>query len=127
MVNMQRNRTARGADESGFAAVNSYGAGSYIYLYGMENFGQKQAERYYEAIIRRIDTAAEHPGFGKDYGFVREGLPTTRQNCAALLTAPLPAPGYLFAVEITHFQKDCPRLWPRGAGRAGAEGHQPIW
>ncbi len=28
LVNMQRNRAARGVDESGFAAVNSYGAGS---------------------------------------------------------------------------------------------------
>ena len=45
-----------------------------IYLYGIEHFGLIQAERYNELLHARIDTIAENPGFGSDYGFVRGGL-----------------------------------------------------
>ena len=45
-----------------------------IYLYGIEHFGVNQAERYSEVLHARIDTIAENPSFGSDYGFVRDGL-----------------------------------------------------
>ena len=45
-----------------------------IYLYGIEHFGLDQAERYSEMLHARIDTIAENPSFGSDYGFVRDGL-----------------------------------------------------
>ena len=45
-----------------------------IYLDGVENFGLTQAERYLETLYARMSVAAEHPDFGVDYGFVREGL-----------------------------------------------------
>ena len=45
-----------------------------IYLYGIEHFGLNQAERYSEILHAKIDTIAENPSFGSDYGFVRDGL-----------------------------------------------------
>lgn len=45
-----------------------------IYLYGVEHFGLAQAERYLESLYAKMSFAAEHPGLGVDYGFVREGL-----------------------------------------------------
>lgn len=45
-----------------------------IFLYGMEHFGQAQAERYAKTLNAKIEMAAEHPDFGADYGFVTGGV-----------------------------------------------------
>ena len=45
-----------------------------IYLYGIEQFGRAQAERYAIALNLRIDFIAENPGMGSDYSAVREDL-----------------------------------------------------
>ena len=45
-----------------------------IYLFGLEHFGVRQAERYLERISSKIELAADNPSFGADYGSVTEGL-----------------------------------------------------
>ena len=45
-----------------------------IFLYGIEQFGPVQAERYAKTLNAKIEMAAEHPDFGADYGFVVEGV-----------------------------------------------------
>ena len=45
-----------------------------IFLYGVENFGSVQAERYLETINTKIEMAVKHPDFGADYGFVVEDV-----------------------------------------------------
>jgi toxin ParE1/3/4 len=45
-----------------------------IYLYGIEEFGLHQAEQYNEVLHGRIETVAENPSFGSDYGYVSEGV-----------------------------------------------------
>lgn len=42
-----------------------------IYLRGIECFGRTAAERYAEALGAKVQTAAENPSFGADYGFAR--------------------------------------------------------
>ena len=45
-----------------------------IYLYGIEQFGPVQAERYTKTLNAKIEMVAEHPDFGADYGFVIKGV-----------------------------------------------------
>lgn len=45
-----------------------------IFLFGVEQFGVAQAERYSAALIEKIENAAVNPSFGADYNFVRPGL-----------------------------------------------------
>jgi toxin ParE1/3/4 len=45
-----------------------------IYLYGIEQFGPAQAERYAIALNTRIACIADNPSVGSDYSTVREGL-----------------------------------------------------
>ena len=59
-----------------------------IYLYGVEHFGLSQAERYLESLYAKMSVAAEHPGFGVDYGFVREGLRRIESQSHAIYFRP---------------------------------------
>lgn len=52
-----------------------------IYLRGIECFGRTAAERYAEALGAKVQTAAENPSFGADYGFARPGL--RRYECVS--------------------------------------------
>ena len=59
-----------------------------IYLDGVENFGLTQTERYLETLYARMSVAAEHPDFGVDYGFVREGLRRLESQSHAIYFRP---------------------------------------
>ena len=59
-----------------------------IYLYGVEHFGLAQAERYLESLHAKISLAAQHPNFGVDYGFVREGLRRLESQSHAIYFRP---------------------------------------
>ena len=52
-----------------------------IYLYGIENFGHAQAERYAATLNEKMAVAADYPSFGADYSFVRSGL--RRRECVS--------------------------------------------
>ena len=52
-----------------------------IYLYGIEHFGQAQAERYAETHNGKMAVAADNPSFGADYSFVRNVL--RRYECVS--------------------------------------------
>ena len=52
-----------------------------IYLYGVEHFGQAQAERYAETLNGKMVVAADNPSFGADYSFVRNGY--RRYECVS--------------------------------------------
>jgi toxin ParE1/3/4 len=52
-----------------------------IYLYGIENFGHAQAERYAATLNEKMAVAADNPSFGADYSFVRSGL--RRRECVS--------------------------------------------
>ena len=59
-----------------------------IYGYGVEHFGLAQAERYLESLHAKISLAAQHPSFGMDYGFVREGLRRLESQSHAIYFRP---------------------------------------
>ena len=61
-----------------------------IYLYGIEQFGQAQAERYAIALNTRIDFIAENPSMGSDYSTVREGLRRYEHVSHAVYYRPTP-------------------------------------
>lgn len=44
-----------------------------IYWYGVELFGQAQAERYYNTLIRRFETIAESPRMYATVDYIRHG------------------------------------------------------
>lgn len=52
-----------------------------IYLYGIERFGLRAAERYAAALTAKITAAAENPSFGVDYDFVRTSV--RRYECVS--------------------------------------------
>ena len=64
-----------------------------IYLYGIENFGHAQAERYAATLNDKMAVAADYPSFGADYSFVRSGL--RRRECFRMpYTNALPPPAF---------------------------------
>jgi toxin ParE1/3/4 len=52
-----------------------------IYLFGVVEFGAKQAERYSVQISAKMTLIADNPSFGADYSFVQSGL--RRAECGA--------------------------------------------
>lgn len=62
-----------------------------IYLYGIEQFGQAQAERYAIALNSRIDFIAANPSMGSDYSAVREGLRRYEHVSHAVYFRPTPS------------------------------------
>lgn len=63
-----------------------------IYLYGIENFGHAQAERYAATLNEKMAVAADYPSFGADYSFVRSGL--RRRECFRMPYTALPPPAF---------------------------------
>lgn len=45
-----------------------------IYLEGLEKYGTRQAERYQDVLAAKLQTLAENPSFGSDYGDIRPAL-----------------------------------------------------
>ena len=45
-----------------------------IYLHGLETYGLRQAERYQDLLAAKLQTLADNPSFGSDYGDIRKGL-----------------------------------------------------
>ena len=68
-----------------------------IYLYGIEQFGQAQAERYAIALTSRIDFIAANPSMGSDYSAVREGLRRYEHVAHAVYFRPTPSGILVFA------------------------------
>lgn len=45
-----------------------------MYLTGLETYGLRQAEAYQDILAARLQTLADNPSFGSDYGDIRPGL-----------------------------------------------------
>ncbi len=45
-----------------------------IYLYGVAEFGAKQADRYADELAAKLALIADNPSFGANYAFVQTGL-----------------------------------------------------
>jgi toxin ParE1/3/4 len=45
-----------------------------IYLFGVAEFGAKQADRYADEMAAKLALTAGNPSFGADYTFVQTGL-----------------------------------------------------
>lgn len=45
-----------------------------IYLTGLEEYGLRQAEQYQDRLAVKLQTLAENPSFGSDYGDIRPEL-----------------------------------------------------
>lgn len=52
-----------------------------IFLYGIEQFGHAQAERYAETLNGKMAVVADNPSFGADYSFVRDDF--RRYECVS--------------------------------------------
>ena len=41
-----------------------------LYLHGIVEFGLRQADKYYDGLISRLQILADHPSWGADYDFI---------------------------------------------------------
>lgn len=52
-----------------------------IYVYSFEQFGEAQAESYYQALEEHFDSLARNPALGRDFSFVKTNV--RRTNCVS--------------------------------------------
>ena len=45
-----------------------------LHLYGILNFGLRQADTYYDGLIERLDLLAQYPNWDSDCGFISPNL-----------------------------------------------------
>ena len=45
-----------------------------IYRYSYENFGERQADSYYDGLLECFDLLSENPRLGREYDAIEQGL-----------------------------------------------------
>jgi toxin ParE1/3/4 len=55
-----------------------------IYLFGLAEFGVKQADRYAEDMASKLALIADNPSFGADYAFAQKGLRRAEYSAHAI-------------------------------------------
>lgn len=75
-----------------------------IYLYGLEHYGIRQAEKYSEKLADKLKIVAENPSFGTDYNDIRPGL--HRYESVSHSIYYQPTKGGILVLRILHGKMD---------------------
>lgn len=76
-----------------------------IFLYGVEQLGLAQADRYAAALTVKIENAAANPSFGADYAFVLDGVRRTQAMSHAVYYQTLE--DSILVLRILHDRASC--------------------